>query len=460
MNRRAFLGNSAKMALASSAITALAKASMAKAKEETSSKKKRLAVVGTGIRGTTTWGKKLIHPYSKYVELVGLCDINPKRVKFAQKYIETDAPTYLARDFDRMIAETKPDAVIVTTPDCFHAGYAIRAMELGCDAIVEKPLATTAEQCQRLLDAEIRTARELTTTFNARHSKTADEVKKVILSSELGRVISAGFYEYLDIHHGASYFRRWHGKKRFSGSLLVHKATHHFDQMNWWLDAEPEEVNAYGKVAFYGKNNSFRSQKCRGCPFADKCEFYYDITENQLNMDLYVKCEDEDGYHRDGCVWDNEIDTYDTMTVEVKYKNGVQLSYTLDAFMPYEGQRVYFNGEKGRLDVRRYGRQPWDVDCESKLRLTKNFKDTKVWQVQSYRKKDEGAFKGHGHGGSDERLKDLLFIPDTPDPLLKKAGARAGVMSSLIGIAAVKSIETGQRIKIADLIRFPLEWQW
>ena len=77
------------------------------------------------------------------------------------------------------------------------------------------------------------------------------------------------FHDYLDVEHGASYFRRWHGKKRFSGSLLVHKASHHFDQMNWWLEAEPHEVHAFGGVESTGKR-VLRSRRCRGYPPRDR----------------------------------------------------------------------------------------------------------------------------------------------------------------------------------------------
>jgi len=455
LNRRQFLSQTARVAAGAFTVMSAAKA-LAQEKQK-AGKKLKVALVGTGHRGTSTWGKNLIHPYRDYVEMVALCDINPKRLKVAQKLIETDAPTYLEKDFDRMIAETRPDAVIVCTPDCFHHKHAIRAMELGCDAIVEKPLATTAEQCQQLIDAERKTGKKITTTFNARHSDSAEEIKKLLMDDRLGRIISAEFAEYLDVYHGADYFRRWHGKIRYSGSLLVHKASHHFDQMNWWLDAEPEQVHAFGKLAFYGHNHSFRHRNCRRCPYKDKCDFYWDITEKQRLVDLYVNCEDADGYLRDGCVWSNENDTYDTMTVEVKYKNGVLLSYSLNAFMPYEGQLIAFNGEKGRLDVRTYRRQPWDVgDTKADFRLTKSFKDTKTWTI--HKSKDPKA--EFSHGGSDYGLKDLIIKPDQPDPLNQLAGSRAGVMSSLIGIAARKSIETGQRIKIASLVNFPLAWGW
>jgi predicted dehydrogenase len=445
INRRTFLGGSGKTALAALALR------MSSGEAKAAGTKMRLAMVGAGSRGTETWGRQLMTTHGQYVELVGFCDINPKRAARAPAYCGVNAPTFAAPDFDRMIRETKPDAVIITTTDCFHASYVVRTLELGANAICEKPLATEAAQCHAILEAENRTGKKVITTFNARHGNSDEEVKRILLGGDLGRIISAEYHEYLDTNHGASYFRRWHGKKRFSGSLLCHKASHHFDQMNWWLDAEPEEVNAFGRVAFYGKNHSFRSSHCRKCPFTSQCEFYWDITKDKRSMDLYVANEDADGYLRDGCVWDNAIDTYDTMTVEVKYANDVLMSYSLNAFMPYEGQRVAFNGEKGRLDVRMYQSQPWKVEGEADFRLTRSFKDTKTWTIKA----GEG-----GHGGSDERLKDLLFKPDTPDPLGKAAGSRAGVMATLIGVAARQSIETSKRVRISDLIQFPHAWSW
>jgi len=446
INRREFIEKGTKLTLGISALGLISNNSFA-AREP--GKKLNIALVGTGSRGTRTWGKDLMIQYPDQLDMVALCDINPKRLDFAKRYIGTNAPVYLASDFNRMVEETNPDAVIITTTDCFHAEYAIRAMELGCDVICEKPLVTEAWQAQKLLDTEKRTGRRIITTFNARHSASAEEIKKVLVSGTLGRIISAEFMEYLDIDHGASYFRRWHGKSRFSGTLLCHKASHHFDQINWFLDAEPVEVSAFGDVAFYGKNNAFRGKNCRNCSFADKCDFYWDISSNQLMTDMYVACEKEDGYLRDGCVWDNEIDTFDTMTVEVKYNTGAILSYSLNAFLPYEGQRIAFNGQKGRLDVRRFQRQSWDPGHGSDFRLTHNFKDTKTWHI------DPSAGT---HGGADKKLKDLLFLSGQKDPLGKIADSRAGILSSLIGIAARQSIETGEKVKIADVIDFPVGW--
>lgn len=438
----------------------------------TKGKRMRIALVGTGVRGIATWGRSLIHAYSDHVEMVGLCDANMSRLKVAKKRIGTDAPIFHSSEFDKMIEQTKPDLVITTTTDCTHAEYAVRAMELGCNVLSEKPLATEANQCQQILDTEVKTGKKVWVGFNARHGQTAMQAKKILNSNELGKIISVEFNEYLDINHGASYFRRWHGRKEYSGSLLVHKSSHDFDNMNWWLDAEPVEVSAMGKVAYYGSNNEFRSEKCRGCPFSKKCDFYWDITKDKRSMELYVECEHEDNYLRDGCVWDNKISTYDTQSVNVLYDNGAILSYTLNAFMPYEGQQIAFNGTEGRLDIRRYKKQPWDVTYESDFRITKNTGETRTIKVggkeginitPGKEEKENFSAQGEvgGHGGADTHLKDLLFIPGTEDPLNQLAGSRAGVTSSLIGIAAVKSIESGGKIiKISDIINYPSKLNW
>jgi predicted dehydrogenase len=445
-NRRKFIGEGAMIVGATSALPLY---SFTNKKGGNPSTKTKLAIVGTGSRGITTWGKPVVDAYSDQVEFVALCDINPKRMAAAKVIMGVDLKMYEAKDFELMIQETKPDVVIVTTTDGFHEKYIIRAMELGCDVISEKPIAIEAEQCQRIADAEVRTGRKIRVGFNDRHTIDSMEIKKIMMSGELGKIIAIDFNEYLDTSHGADYFRRWHGKKAYSGTLLLHKASHHFDIANWFVDADPVDVQAVGKLSFYGHNNPFRGRNCRTCSHTAKCRFYWDMTKDKEAMNMYGNCEDVDNYYRDGCVWDNDIDIYDTSSVHVNYENGTQLTYTMQTLMPYEGQFIGFTCENGRLDVRLNKRQPWEAP-ETEFRLTKDRETTKYWTMKA---------PAGGHGGSDERLKNAMFLPPEADPLGCKAGSRAGIMSSLVGIAARQSIETGQKVKIADLIKFPTVWR-
>lgn len=436
MNRRTFIAGSG-AALTTTACSALPISSTA------GQRKLRMAIVGTGSRGSFTWGREVVKGYSDVVEIVGLCDHNGKRVAAAQKLIGTAAPTFT--DFDRMIRETRPDTVTVTTVDGTHARYIIRAMELGCDVMSEKPLCTDEEQCQAILDAQRKTGRKITVTFNARHDLKAKKVKELLMQKAIGDVISTDFHEYLDTSHGADYFRRWHRMKANSGTLLVHKASHHFDQANWWLASAPVSVMAVGELKYYGRNNAFRSTHCRACPHKQQCSFYWDITKNEQYMKLYVECESEDGYRRDGCVFDDKTDIDDTMSVLVRYEHGVQLNYTASTYLPYEGQAISFNGTKGRIDFNEFSGGGFR---NSELRLTRSFGKSEVIT-------DFGPQREGGHGGADTALHDLIFrgLPKD-DPLGLRADLHAGARSSLIGIAARRSIERGsQVIRISDLVR-------
>ena len=401
----------------------------------------RVALVGTGIRGTGLWGRRLLRDYSDAVQLVGLCDINPGRLAYGKGYIGTDCPTFT--DFGKMIEETRPQRVIVTTVDSTHDRFIVDAMERGCDVITEKPMATDEAKCQAILDAQERTGRDLVVTHNYRYSPHRQKMKELLQNGRIGRLTSVDFHWYLDIYHGASYFRRWHGKRRFSGTLFVHKACHHFDLLSWWVESEPVVVYAQGALQHYGRNNEFRHSQCRGCPHQNRCDFYWDITKEERLVDLYTRNEEHDGYLRDGCVWSEEIDIFDQMGAQILYANGVQVSYSCTTYSPYEGYRIAFNGTEGRLEAWVQERQPWLRQSYDELRVTDNFGETELIRIEH---------AGGGHGGGDTRMLDRIFRhPDGEDPYRQAAGVRDGAMAVLIGIAARQSVDSGKPVQIAGL---------
>jgi predicted dehydrogenase len=458
--RREFLKN-----VGSSVAVLSASANLAAVSHSSMEAKSRIAIVGTGSRGIGMWGSPVVRDYSDRIQMVGLCDINSKRVEVAKRLIGTsisDMDGHLSSegkssrirsgsagiqtftDFDEMVRTVKPERVIVTTMDSAHAQYVIRALELGCDVICEKPFAVDEEQCQAIIDAAKRLNGNITVTFNARYGSSTVKAKELLDAGEIGELYSVDYAEYLDTDHGTSYFRRWHGIKENSGTLLVHKASHHFDQLNWWIGSDPVEISALGELRRYGRKGPFRHANCRLCTHKAKCPFYWDINESSYLVDLYVNCETEDGYFRDGCVYRNAINIYDTMSVQVRYANKVLMTYSLNAGVPLEGQFIVFNGSKGRIEVRNYARQPFDAPAQAEVRLMKNFESESTLVPMAER---EGS-----HGGSDRLIRDHVFIPDSPDPLSQRAGARAGIMSSIIGIAAYRSIERKRPVKVDELI--------
>jgi predicted dehydrogenase len=406
-------------------------------------RKRRYAIVGTGDRASGMWGRDLVRRYPDLIEFVGLSDVNPKRAIVARDFIGVPScPTFT--NFDEMVEKTKPDLLMVTTVDGFHHEYIIKGLDRGLDVMTEKPLTTDETKCQAILDAEKRNNKKIVVTFNYRYAPAHQTMKEILLSNDIGRIVSVDFSWYLDVVHGADYFRRWHRLRRSSGSLLVHKASHHFDLMNWWLGADPVEVSGYGSLGIYGRNGTIRGENCRKCSHKADCRFYYDMTKDKKRMDLYAGCEDVDGYYRDGCVFREDVDIFDNMQAIVKYSNGATMSYALNAYMPYEGYRVAFNGEKGRLDVQSFERQPWEVADSHEIYVTKSFgKRTKIPMPKML----------EGHGGGDDRMRDLIFRKtDAPD-YMRLPDSRAGAMSCLTGIAIRNSIDQKKPIRIADLVR-------
>jgi len=425
----------------------------------------KLAMVGTGSRGTSMWGRGLTERYPE-IKFVGLCDSNPGRVEAGREIIGANCPTYSdlknpMAAFEKMIAETKPDMLVVTTVDATHNEYIVRGMELGVNVLTEKPMTTDEAKVQQILDAEKRTGRKTRVTFNYRYSPHRAKIWELLRAGEIGELTSVDFHWYLDTRHGADYFRRWHRLVEKSGSLWVHKASHHFDLLNWWIDSDPETVYALGSLDFYGKNGTYRAENCRTCPHTQTCPFYFQLDRPIMSAAmqdaagvnrqaafvnpykrLYIDCEQHDGYLRDGCVFKNDINIFDKMAATIKYANGVQVAYSLTAYSPYEGYRIAFNGTKGRLDAWVQESNPVQDRDYDEIVLFRNFSRRQYIQI---------PYGTSGHGGGDDLLRDQIFIPGTPDPFKQCAGTRDGAFACLIGIAARNSIAAGQPVKIADL---------
>ena len=420
----------------------------------------KVVLVGTGVRGTSFWGKRLVEQYPEKLRFVGLCDINPGRVRFAREYMGVNCPVFT--DFDLMLHETRPDLVIVCTKDSTHHEFIVKGLEFGADVLTEKPLTTDEDRCRQIVEAERKSKRNLIVGFNYRWSPYMTKIKELLQNESIGTITSVDFNWYLNTHHGASYFRRWHGLINGGGSLWVHKATHHFDLLNWWLEDTPEEVFAYGSLEHYGKNGPFRGESCRKCAHKTECRYYWDITQSPHDMKMYVENEKYDGYIRDNCLFREEIDIYDKMSAQIRYKSNVVANYSLTTYSPFEGWRIAFNGQKGRIEA--WLDIPWlkheDIDQErlhavemeqgsEKGQITEPLILFRTWEnYETVQVVSEKA----GHGGGDRRLQDKIFLnPDAADPYRHAAGLRDGVMSVMIGIAARKSIQSGQPVKISSL---------
>lgn len=411
--------------------------------------------------------------YRNACELVALCDLSQTRMNWHNQQIQLHAgtapvPTYLADQFDQMVAETHPDTVIVATIDATHHHYINRAMELGCDVITEKPMTTDAEKARSIFETIDRTGKKLRVTFNYRYAPTFTKLRELLMQGVIGRPLNVDFSWMLDTYHGADYFRRWHREKQNSGGLLVHKATHHFDLVNWWIDSYPEEVFSFGNLLFYGKKNAaargetYTYDRYTGVPEAHQDPFALFLDKDDSLRMLYLEAETDNKYIRDRNVFGEPITIEDTMAVTARYRNGVILSYCLLAYSPWEGLNVAITGTKGRVE----------------LHVVENVNLVSGQGVPYNPQASKGGFKqvtirvypmfGEGyevemppsaegsHGGADPVMLEQLFSPHPPnDPFNRTASHIDGAASIMLGIAANRAMEINQPVRINDLFHLP-----
>ncbi|MBG0850571.1 Gfo/Idh/MocA family oxidoreductase [Streptomyces spinoverrucosus] len=429
-----------------------------------SAPRRRCAVVGLGARARL-YTQALTGPHADRAELVAFCDVNAHRMAVHNTWIAPagPVPAYRAEDFDEMLRRERVDLVVVCTVDRTHDEYIVRALQAGCDVVTEKPMTTDADRARRILDARARTGRSVRVAFNYRYNPVHSAVRELLASGEIGEVGSVHFEWLLDLRHGADYFRRWHRDKANSGGLLVHKSTHHFDLVNWWLDARPDTVFAQGGLFFYGDEAGRRRGLARdytrahGSPAAEGDPFALRLADEPLLKSLYLDAEPEDGYHRDQNVFAPGVSIEDDMAVLVRYDSGATLTYHLTAYAPWEGYRIAFNGSEGRLELlveettwSRPGTQTalhgaaTDEDAGRTELLLRRF-----WERPREIKVPTGE---GGHGGGDVRMLHDLFGPGASDPLGRAADATAGARSLVTGLAANESLGSGRAVRAGEVL--------
>jgi predicted dehydrogenase len=432
--------------------------------------KRRYVVVGTGHRVQMYLGA-IAGDHADDAELVGLLDSNPGRVQYhlgrlAEAGVDTAGiVTGSGDDLEKVLADQKADRLIVTSPDFTHADYIVRGLDAGVDVVVEKPLTIRPDYARQIVQAVDRSGKQVVVTHNYRYSPRNSALKEVVKSGRIGTVLSVTFEWVLDTAHGADYFRRWHRDKANSGGLLIHKASHHFDLVNWWIADVPQQVFARGGVKFYGDRNATAAtlpdRPSRGTHDGPHSPWELDLRTDERLKALYLDNESYDGYHRDQDIFGPGITTEDNLAVIVDYAGGPVLSYALNAHSPWEGYRVAINGTEGRAELEVVERAAVLLDDEGNVVVDpsalpedasrhggQQLTVQRHWEPAHEVPIAEGA---GGHGGGDRLLLADVFTGPGDDPLERPSDWKDGLRSIAVGMMGNESLRTGAPVTLDEL---------
>lgn len=328
------------------------------------------------------------------------------------------------------------DAVIITSPDHTHHEIVMDAANSGKHIFCEKPMALSLKHCFEMQRAAESSNVIFMMGFCLRYNNLYLRAKEIIKSGQIGKVRSA--YAVDSVERGSAFFfHGWHRLKKYSGGMLLQKATHSIDIINWLLNAEPVSVYAIGSLDVFGGKES-SGKHCGSCEKRKTCPEFIDASKyhsDYLNGKTFVV--------EDKCVFAKEIDICDNETLLIRYDNGAKASFVECQYTPDYKREFSFVGDKGRLDILDFYSHNGTPSPRNEITISRRHSGEIAKQIVPLRP------GGHG-GGDPAMIEDFLeALRNGTHPV---ADGMTGVISTAVAEAAEKSIESGnvEIIKIKE----------
>jgi len=400
--------------------------------------------LGAGARGNTYGNYGVQFP--KELDIVGVAEPIPIRnERYATKHNISKQNRFVT--WEHVFERPKfADAIIITTPDNLHYGPCMKALEMGYDVLLEKPIAPTEEECRNILTLAKKTGRIVAVCHVLRYAPYFIKLREVIQSGAIGELISIQHFEPIQhIHMSHSYVRgNWHNSKETTPIILA-KSCHDLDILRWMIGKPCKSISAFGSLKWFRAANAPKGSTNRctdGCAVESTCPYsalkiYYrdrswtgvfDFPEDKSKHDEFV-LEQLKTTNYGRCVYKMENDQPDHYVANMEFEGGVTASFSMEAFTFYHGRRTRVMGSHG------------DIVGDMHEFTHTDFLTGKVtkWNVDT---DNESEHKNSGHGGGDWGLvTDWIRAVKEQDPSLLTSTIDASIESHVMGFMAEKSRE-------------------
>ena len=410
-------------------------------------------VIGCGNRGGVYSGYAVKFPQG--MKVVGVSDIlEHRRNRIGDKH--NVAPEMRFGHYREVFASGKKlaDAVVIATPDDRHYEPCMKALALGYDVLLEKPVAPTEKECRDIRDLAKKTGRIVAVCHVLRYAPYFLALRAAVRSGMIGDVVSIQHMEPIQYAHMAhSYVRgNWRSSKETTPIILA-KSCHDLDILRWIIDKPCKHISADGDLYFFKKEKAPAGAPAHcteGCPHLDECPYnaidiycrqkrhlgVFDLDGNRDPEFILSRLKDPryDSYAR--CVFRCDNDQPDHYIANIVFDDNITASFTMDAFAPSGGRRTRIMGTMGYIEGDMKEFRVWDF-----LTRTPKLWNEKVAEIPEY--------AGSGHGGGDLRLvRDFVEAVAAQDPGLLSSSIDVSIESHMMGFAAERSRRSGKKEKI------------
>ncbi|MFD0713863.1 Gfo/Idh/MocA family protein [Paenibacillus sp. GCM10027626] len=397
-----------------------------------------VAVVGAGVRGQAYADYALDHPEEVKVVAVAECNTERRR-QFQQSHGIEDANVY--SDADSLLAQERmADAVLICTQDRDHYEHTMQALERRYHVLLEKPMSPSPEECVAMGERAKRAGVVFSICHVLRYTPFFSKLKELLAAGKIGRLMTVQHNEYVGYLHQAHSFVRGNWRSTAESSpMILAKACHDMDILQWLIEAECRYVSSFGFLSHFRAENAPPGAPDRcldGCPAADSCEYYApnqyltehvgwptSVISTDLTYEGRYKALQEGPYGR--CVYRCDNDVVDHQVVSFEFANEVTATFTMTAFSRDGGRFMHLTGTEGEIRAA----------MDKNELLVKRF-DTGLEELITLRNPG-----GHvGHGGGDMRLmRDFIRLVKSGGGEKGLTSAEVSVQSHLLAFAAEAS---------------------
>jgi predicted dehydrogenase len=389
----------------------------------------KTAIIGAGAR--TIAFCNFITENPDKVKLVALIDTNLEKANYLNELYKLKAQ--ISDTYEDILSSSDIEAVLISTPDHLHVTPAIAALKADKHVYIEKPLATTLEDCDKIIDASEHSTSVCYLGFNMRHSPIHEKICELVRQNKLGKITTIEANEWY--YGGKTYFNRWNRFRKFGGGLWLTKACHDFDLITWIAGGRPRNIYAAAALSHY-KPIPGAGPRCRDCIIKNTCPDFYDIFKPVEHpyyekwRQLMLRMPQDGQLAPDICLFNSEKDTFDNGIALIEYENDIRASYTVNVLAARTTRQMRIVGTEGMVEA----------DMETGI-VTLTQRHTNAVNVYDIKNEIQGS-----HGGADDKILSDFFNICRNDGI-PRSGLADGRLAVAISLAAQRSSDTGQPIK-------------